>query len=80
LKTKKIAIKNIYFFGVSRKVPLGNFISQSKTSADIFIDYCGIIQNIDEQCGGVFIVDIYLKISEDNELNNLDKYFFPQIL
>ena len=36
--------------------------SQSKTSADILEDYCGIIQNIEEQYGGILISDIYIKI------------------
>ena len=48
--------------------------AQSKISADIIIYYCGIIQNIKEKCGGVFTADIYLKIFEDNVLN--DKYIF----
>ena len=47
-----------------------------KTSADLFIDYCGIIHNIEEQYEGIFIADIYLKIFEDNVLNIFDKYFF----
>ena len=47
--------------------------TQSKTSAVISIDYCGIIQNIEEQCEGIFTDDIYLKIIEDNVLNNFDK-------
>ena len=53
-----------------------DFSSQSMTSTDIFIDYCSIIQNIAEQCGEIFIVDIYLKIFEDNVLNNIYKFFF----
>ena len=28
------------------------------------MDHCGIIQNIEEQCGGIFIADIYMKIFE----------------
>ena len=34
-----------------------------------------MIQNIEEQCRVVFIADIYVKIFEDNVLNNFDKYF-----
>ena len=49
--------------------------SQSNTSADIFIDYCGIMQNIEEQCGESFTADIYLKIFEDNVMNNFDIFF-----
>ena len=49
---------------------------RAKTSADIFIDYCGIMQNFEKQCGGIFTVDIYLKIFEDNVLNSFDTYFF----
>ena len=49
---------------------------QSKTSADFFIDYCGVMQNIAEQCGGTVTADIYLKIFEDNVLNSYDKYIF----
>ena len=51
-------------------------ITLSKTSADIYTDYCDIIQNIAEQCGGIFNDDICLKIFEDDVLNNFDKYFF----
>ena len=50
--------------------------TQSKTSADIFIDYCGAIQYIEEKCGEIFTADIYLKIFEYNLLNNFDKYLF----
>ena len=39
-------------------------------------NYSRIIQNIEEQCLGIFIADIYLKIFEDNVLNNFDQYFF----
>ena len=39
----------------------------------IFIDYFGMAQNIDEQCGGIFIADIYMEIFEDNALNKFDK-------
>ena len=35
-----------------------------------------MIQNIEEQCGGIFIADIYMKIFKDNVLNNFDKYTF----
>ena len=45
-------------------------LSHSKTSADFFKDYCGIIQ-----CGGIFTADIYLKIFEDYLLNNFGKHF-----
>ena len=37
-------------------------------------------KNIDEQCRGIFTADIYLKILEDNVLNNFDKYIFFSIL
>ena len=36
--------------------------SQCKTSADNFIDYCGTMQNFEEQCEGIYTADIYLKI------------------
>ena len=49
--------------------------TQSKTKCRVFIGYCGILQKIEEQCGGIFIADIYVKIFEDNVLNNFDKYF-----
>ena len=38
--------------------------------------YCGAIQNIEEWCGGIFSVNIYMKIFEYNVLNNFDKYCF----
>ena len=50
--------------------------TQSKTSADIFIEYFNIIQYTEEQCGGIFTADIYLKIFEDNVLNNFDHFFY----
>ena len=53
----------------------GGVLTQSKTKCTLFIDYCGIIQNIKEQCGGIFIADIYVKICEDIVLNNFDRYF-----
>ena len=50
---------------------------QSKSSCRVSIDYCGIIQNIEEQCGAIFIADIYNVniVFEDNVLNNFEKYF-----
>ena len=57
--------------------------TQSKVSADIFIDYCGIIQNIAEQCWGIFTADIYLKIFEDTAQNDFDEkilHFFRKYL
>ena len=53
--------------------------AQSKICADIFIDYCGVMQNIEEQCGGIFTADIiilYLKIFEYNVLNNFERFFY----
>ena len=51
-------------------------IAQSATKCRVVIDYCGVIQNIEEQYGGIFIADILMKIFEDNVLNNFDEYFF----
>ena len=51
-----------------------NISTQFKTSADIFIDYCGMIQNFEEQCRGIFTADIYLKICEDDILNKFDNF------
>ena len=49
---------------------------QSKSKCRVFVEYCGIIQNIEELCAGNFIADSYMKIFEDNILNNFEKYFF----
>ena len=49
--------------------------TQSIAKYRVFIDYCGIKQNIEEKCGGISI----MKIFEDNVLNNFDKYFFSQM-
>ena len=49
----------------------------------VSVDYCGIIQNIEEQNEGIFIADNYKKIFEDNVLNNFVKHFlhfFPRNL
>ena len=35
-----------------------------------------MVQNFEEQCGGIFTADIYLKIIDVNVLNNFDKCFF----
>ena len=50
--------------------------AQSKIKCRFFTDYWGIMQNIEEQRSGIFIADMYMKIFEDNVLNNFDEYFF----
>ena len=61
------------FFSLCFKLP-------SLRPSAVFIDYCGIVQNIEKQCVGTFIADVYMKIFEDNVLNNFDRYmFFSQI-
>ena len=47
-------------------------IYYSKTMSGVIIDYCGIIQNIEEQFGWIFIIDIYMKIF-------VDKYWISMI-
>ena len=42
----------------------------------------GLMKNIEEQCGGILIADIYTKIFGNNVLNSFDEYlfqFFSQI-
>ena len=59
------------------KLPGGNGPStlvktfQAKSKCRVFMGYCGVMKNIAEQCGGIFISDIY-KIFEDNVLNNFN--------
>ena len=45
-------------------------LTDSITKCSVLINYCGTIQNIEEQCGYIFIADVYVKIFEDNLLNN----------
>ena len=49
--------------GVCRSIPQEGKRWLSKTKCRVFIDYFGIIQNIEKQCGGIFIDDIYMKIN-----------------
>ena len=58
-----------------RKISYEYITDQSKSSADFFIDYCSIMVNIEEQCGEIFVYDIYLMIYKDKVLNNFDSYF-----
>ena len=44
------------------------------------MDFYGIIHNIEEQCEAYFIADIYMKIFEDDLLNNFDIIFFHRYL
>ena len=53
--------------------------AQPKIKCRIFIDYCGIIQNIKDQSGEMFIADSFMKSIEDIVLNNFDEYIFLQI-
>ena len=69
-----IFVRNFSLFFSIQLLLLFQVYSQSETKCRVFTDYCDIIQNIEEQCGGVFVADIYVEVFEDNVLNNFDKY------